>query len=77
MHTCNYIILTMCVKWISIIVCLHGIFSGILAGIFPDACTEETFKFMKLNFQADVLITDCTTLQALLKVSYGNNQGRC
>lgn len=41
-----------------------------MAGIFPDACTEETLKFMKLNFQADVLITDHATLQALLKVSW-------
>lgn len=46
------------------------IVSGILAGIYPDACTEETMKFIKLNFQADVLVTDYTTLQTLLKVSF-------
>ena len=44
------------------------IVSGILAGIYPDACTEETLKFIKLKFQADVLVTDHTTLQTLLKV---------
>ena len=46
------------------------IVSGILAGIYPDACTEETLKFIKLKFQADVLVTDHTTLQTLLKVYY-------
>ena len=42
--------------------------SGILAGIFPDACTEETLKFMKMNFHADILVTDHKTLQTLLMV---------
>ena len=42
--------------------------SGILAGIFPDACTEETLKFMKMNFHADILVADHKTLQTLLVV---------
>ena len=42
--------------------------SGILAGIFPDACTEETLKFMKMNFHADILVADHKTLQTLLMV---------
>ena len=51
-----------------IIINLKLFYSGILAGIYPDACTQEVLNFMRKNFQADVLISDHTTLVALLKV---------
>ena len=47
---------------------LNLLCSGILAGIFPDACTEETLKFMKMNFHADILVAGHKTLQTLLMV---------
>ena len=47
---------------------MYNIYSGILAGIYPDAFTEETMKFMKQHFRADILVTEQTTLQSLLKV---------
>lgn len=49
-------------------VAMHNMFSGILAGIYPDACIEQTVEFLKMHFRADILITEQTTLQALLKV---------
>lgn len=43
--------------------------SGILTGIYPDACTEQAINFLKANCRADILISEQSTLQALLKVS--------
>ena len=44
------------------------LFSGILAGIYPDACTDGTIKFLKEYCRADILVIEKTAFQALLKV---------